>query len=102
MTLEELKTRAESTGIKYAYNNFSKPTQPPHLVVHTVNSNNFGADNKVYKENYNCQLELTTLKKDLELEKKIKEEILFDVFWEMSENFISSEGVYNTSYFFII
>ena len=102
MTLKELKTRAENAGFKYAYNNFKKATAPPHLVAHIVNSDNFGADNKVYSEIYNCQLELTSIIKDLELEKKIKKQILHDVFWDMSENYISSEEVFNTSYFFNI
>lgn len=100
MTLEELKNRAETSGFKYAYNNFKKDTVPPHLIVHCIDTDNFGADNKIYFVNTNIQLELTTIKKDLVLENKIETEILHDIYWEKQETYIESEKVYNVSYFF--
>ena len=48
MTLEELKTRCEKEGFKYAYGKFEKATEPPHLIAITADTDNFMADNKVY------------------------------------------------------
>jgi hypothetical protein len=102
MTLQELKTRAETAGFKYAYDHFIEDVQPPHIIAHKINSDNFGADNKMYYKINNIQLELTTLKKDLELENKIETEILYDVFWESQETYIEEEKIYNVNYFFEI
>lgn len=100
MTLIDLKTRAESVGFKYAYNNFKTDITPPHLIAHCIDTDNFGADNKVYSKSTNVQLELTTIKKDLVLENKIETEILYDIYWEKQESYIETEKVYNVSYFF--
>ena len=50
MTLEELKQRCIEQSFKYAYGRFKKITQPPHLVAITIDTDNFMADNKVYKK----------------------------------------------------
>ena len=47
-------------------------------------------------------LELTTTKKDLDLENKVEDEILYDIVWSKEETNIDDEGVYNVSYFFEI
>ena len=52
MTLEELKTRCEAQGFKYAYGKFKNPTEPPFIVVHLQDTENFFADNKVYKKKH--------------------------------------------------
>ena len=44
MTLEELKTRSEKAGFKYAYGKFKKPTEPPHLVAISTATDNFGTN----------------------------------------------------------
>lgn len=102
LTLTELNKRAIKAGFKYSYGVFKRPVEPPHLIGHVIDSDNFGADNKVYFEISPFQLELTTLSKDLELQKKVQNEILKDIFWRKSENYINVEEVYNTSYFFDI
>ena len=100
MTLETLKEKCEAEGFKYAFGKFTKSINPPHIIVTIINSNNFGADNKVYYKSLNGRLELTTLKKDLSLQKKIEENILSEIYWEKEEGIIADEEVYNTSYFF--
>ncbi len=102
MTLSELKNRCDMAGIAYSYGSFEQSIQPPHLVGHVIDSDNFSADDMVYYTNSNFQLELTTLKKDLQLNKKIESEILFDVYWEKNEEEIKDERIFNTSYFFDI
>ncbi len=72
MTLSELKNRCDMAGIAYSYGSFEQSIQPPHLVGHVIDSDNFSADDMVYYTNSNFQLELTTLKKDLQLNKKMR------------------------------
>ena len=102
MKLSELDDLCKSLNILYAYGSFTEPISPPHLIGTIVDTDNFSADNKVYYKNCNFRLELTTTKKDLNLEKKIETELLKDVYWNKTENRIEDEGVYNISYFFNI
>lgn len=103
MTLEELKTRCEKAGFKYAYGRFKKSTEPSHLVAITVGSNNFIADNKVYKKSTPIQLDYTYINKNLSEQNKIEDEILGDIPWEKSdETYLSDEDVWQVSYFFEI
>ena len=103
MTLEELKTRCEKAGFKYAYGGFKKPTEPPHLVAITVGSNNFMADNKVYKKSTPIQLDYTYINKNLSEQNKIEDEILGDIPWEKSdETYLSDEDIWQVSYYFEI
>lgn len=103
MTLEELKTRCKNAGFKYAYGQFKKPTEPPHLVAITTGTDNFMADNKVYSKDTPIQLAYTYLVKDLEMQNKIEDEILGDIAWNKSdETYLSDEDVWQVSYFFEI
>lgn len=103
MTLEELKNRCEEQGIKYAYGQFKKPTEPPHLVAICVATNNFSADNKVYKKDNPIKMDYTFLDKDLEIENKIENEILGDISWEKTdETYLPDEECWQVSYFFSI
>lgn len=103
MTLEELKTRSKNAGFKYAYGRFKKPTEPSHLVAKAVASNNFMADNKVYKKSTPIQLDYTYLDKNIEEQNKIEDEILGDIPWEKSdETYLSDEDIWQVSYFFEI
>ena len=76
MTLEELKERCEKAGFKYAYGLFEKPTEPPHLIAITVDTDNFMADNKVYYKDIPIRLDYTYITKNLEEQNKIENEIL--------------------------
>ena len=103
MTLEELKTRCENAGFKYAYGVFKKPTEPPHLIAICRDSDNFMADNKVYSKDTPIQLDYTYLVKDLAMQNKIEDEILDDIAWNKSdETYLTDEKVWQVSYFFEI
>lgn len=103
MTLEELKTKCEKAGFKYAYGRFLKATEPPHLVAITTGTNNFMADNKVYKKDTPIKLDYTYITKDLTKEEKIENEILGDIPWNKTdETYLSDEQVWQVSYFFNI
>lgn len=102
MTLLEINELCKKYKLPYAYKKFEKPTNPPHLIGTVIDSNNFGADNIVWYKRSNFMLELTTLKKDLKIQNVVENYILKDIFWEKKEDYIETEGVYNTSYFFEI
>ena len=99
--LEELKTKCENAGFKYAYCKFEKPTPPPHLVAIISDTDNFMADNKVYYGPIPIQLDYTYTEKNLEEQEKIENEILGDVAWNKTEEtYLQDEGVWQVSYFF--
>lgn len=110
MTWSELENRINNfyldseNGIKipYSHFDFDREVKPPHLMSTEIDSDNFIADNKIYFEKCNARLELTTDSRDRELEKRIEEEILFDIIWEKEITYIQSEKVWNVSYFFEI
>ena len=102
MKLSELDDLCKEINIPYAYGKFTEPINPPHLIGTVIDTDNFGADNKVWYKNCNFRLELTTIKKDLVLESKVENELLKDIYWDKTENQIEDEGVYNISYFFNI
>lgn len=99
--LEELKTKCENAGFKYAYGKFEKPTPPPHLVAIISDTDNFMADNKVYYGPIPTQLDYTYTEKNLEEQEKIEKEILGDIAWNKTEEtYLQDEGVWQVSYFF--
>lgn len=110
MTWNELENRINNfyldseKGIKipYSHFDFDREVEPPHLMSTEINSDNFIADNKIYFKKCNARLELTTDSRDRELEKRVEEEILFDIIWEKEITYIQSEKVWNISYFFEI
>lgn len=102
MKLSEIDDLCEKLNIPYAYGQFQSATEPPHLIGKIIDTENFGADNKVWYKVPNFILELTTLKKDLQLENKIQNELLKDVYWNKKENYIANEEIYNVSYYFKI
>jgi len=94
-----LFTLLKSTGLPVAYHHFTSPPSPPYIVYLFAYSSNFGADNKVHKESPNYQVELYTKTKDPAAEALI--EGLFDandIFWDKTETYIESEGLYQVLY----
>lgn len=110
MTWEELAKRIDNlyldnektVKIPYSHYDFDREVAPPHLMSTEVDTDNFLADNMIYFEKCNARLELTTDTRDIELEKRIEKEILFDIIWKREVNYIQSEKVWNISYFFEI
>ena len=101
MTLEELKTRCENAGFKYAYGLFKQPTEPPHLIAISTATENFMADNKVYYGTIPIQLDYTYIEKNIEEQEKIEKEILGDIAWNKTEEtYLQDEEVWQVSYFF--
>lgn len=103
MTLEELKTKCEAQGFRYAYGVFKHPVEPPHLIAISRDTDNFMADNIVYKKDIPIQLDYTYIDKDIDEQNKIEDIILADVAWNKTEEtYLSDEDVWQVSYFFEI
>lgn len=103
MTLADLKTRCVTQGFQYAYGVFKNPTEPPHLVARTRDTDNFMADNVVYVKDTPIQLDYTYENKDITEQNKIEDIILADIAWEKTEEvYLEDEKVWQVSYFFEI
>lgn len=110
MTLEKLEERIDNfyldeknkIKIPYSHYDFDREVVPPHLMSTEIDTDNFIADNRVYFEQVNARLELTTDSRDKKLEKRIEKEILFDIIWKREVTYIQSEKIWNVSYFFEI
>jgi hypothetical protein len=103
LTLSELKTLLNSSGITFKYHHWDKPPTLPFGVYITPSSENFKADGKVAQEFNNVIAELYTAKKDPATEKEIKD--VLDgagIFYETNETYIESEKMYQISYEFQI
>jgi hypothetical protein len=99
MTLQELNNILKSTGYEVAYSHFNTPIKPPFITYLISNSENFIADNKVYKKIDNIKIELYTSIKDLQAEEKL-EKLLDenDIAYETDETWIESEKLFQKIY----
>ena len=94
-----LFTLLKTTNLPVAYHHFTSPPSPPYMVYLFSYNTNFGADNKVYDAAKNFQIELYTKTKDLASEKLIEDALNgADVYWEKTETYIESEGLYQVLY----
>lgn len=101
MTLHDLYLRCKNNGMNYSYGLFKTPQEPPHLVAMTSNTNNFMADNKVYKKKLPIILYYTYKDKDIEQMNLIEDTILEGIGWNKTEEtYLSDENVWQVSYFF--
>lgn len=99
MTLQQLKVLLDQTGYPVAYNHFNSAPTVPFIVYRLPSTSNFGADNVVYHNINDVEIELYTNKKDLAAEKKLEDvlkanELPHQVF----ELWIESEKLYQRIY----
>ena len=104
MTLSELKQILDATGFPVAYyehkvTDTHPAPDPPFITYLELDSSNFFADNKTYKQIRNVNIELYTDKKDLAAE-KILEDLLDanDIPYETEEAFIQSQNLFQRIY----
>ena len=99
MTLEEIYETLQQLNLPIAYSHFKSPLEPPYLVYLVEDTQNFGADNRVYHHIENLVIELYTTKKDIVLEKNL-ETLLNEkeLFYEKVEAYIESEKLYEVRY----
>ena len=104
MTLSELFTMLNSITEfkdKVAYRAFpvGKAPQLPFICILATNTNNFKADNKVYKVIQGVDIELYSKLKD-EASESLIESVLNsnNIVWEKYEDWIDDEEVYQITY----
>jgi len=96
---ETLFTLLKTLNLPVAYHHFTSPPSPPYIVYLFSYNSNFGADNKVYDAKKNFQVELYSKAKDLASEKLIEDLLdANDIYWEKTETYIESEGLYQVLY----
>lgn len=99
MTLEEFAKLLETTNMPVAFYEFPKeePHDPPFICYITPGASQFGADGRVYYSGIKIQVELYTLQKDLEAEKKV-ESALASFYFTKDEGYLDSEKMYMVTY----
>lgn len=103
MTLQDLKERIENEGLKYQYGFVEDNTIPPYLCAVVCDSNNFVADNTVYKKIDSIELYYTYKVKDLTIEETIENNVLYDLVWRKGdEMYNAKENVWQVVYYFNI
>lgn len=101
MTHEEVVQMLEETGLPLAYDHFAEgeSPDPPFICFLFPGSENFAADNIVYAEFQNLNVELYTDEKNPELEEKVQAVLTrHELFWQQSEVWIESEKMYEVLY----
>lgn len=99
MTLVELKKILDATGFPVAYSHFNDPKKTPFITYLVTYSSNFHADNKVYKQIQNVDVELYTDKKDLAAEQTLEDLLnTNELPYEKVETYIDSEKIYQIIY----
>lgn len=109
MDIKGLRTVLDSTGLPVTYHSWksSDPDKPvpslPYIIYYLKNSNNMGADNKVYHKQNHYNIELYSDKKDIVSEQKLED--AFDsasIFYEKTESYIDSENMFEVLYEILI
>ena len=99
MSLEAIQNMLDATGIRFSYHHWEKPPSLPYGVFLDPTSNNFMADNQVYKSIKHVQIELYAEGKDTGAEDAI-ETVLnnHELPFEKEFLYIQDERLYETIY----
>lgn len=100
MTQAELYRNLKDIGLPLAYNHFTNEhPDPPYLVYLYSYSSDLLADNINYKEISNYQIELYTIKKDLENEKLVEEKLKeIELPYSKTETYLNDEKLFQIIY----
>lgn len=98
--MQDLMDLLKELEIPVAYDHFNTAIEPPCIVYRRISTDNFSADNKVYKKIEQFYVELYTEFKDVSKETALED--LFeesDIFWNVeSEDYIDTEKMYQVIY----
>ncbi|ALY08043.1 hypothetical protein EauS123_00044 [Exiguobacterium phage vB_EauS-123] len=99
MTLQQLKALLDQAGYPVAYNHFNSAPSIPFIVYRLPSTSNFDADNVVYHNINNVEIELYTNKKDLTAEKKLEDVLKANELpYQTFEVWIDSEKLFQRIY----
>ena len=103
MTLEDIKKRCDDAKIKYQYGLIEGNTEPPFVCGIVADSNNFVADDSVYKKILSVELYYVYKVKNTTTEETIENTILNGVVWRKGEeSYFAKENVWQIVYYFSI
>lgn len=101
MLVEEIKDMLGQTGLAVTYYSWPEKEAPslPYIVWYFPGSDNFAADDKVYKRIETLNIELYTKNKDFATE-QVVEGVLeaHQMVWDRTESYIESEHMYQVLY----
>ena len=101
MTIEEIKALVKSIGFDATYYQWPEKKVPPlpYVVWYFPRSVNFAADDQVYQEIEELNIELYTAEKDFTAE-AVVENVLdgAGIVWDKSETYLKSEDMYEVLY----
>ena len=101
MTYQDILTILSEINLPYAYDHFAEgeSPDPPFMVFLFPRSDNFGADNKVWKKINVLHIELYTDKKSPDIESQV-EAVLdkYEIYYDKTEVWIASERLYEVLY----
>lgn len=105
MTLETIYKQLLTLDMPVAYYSYPEELAPPlpYLIYFNPDSETFSADNRTYIKNRRIIVELYTIQKNTELEKKV--EVLLHQLqlpFSVQETYIDSEKMFMVSYEFYI
>ena len=101
MTMEDVKTLLESTGLPVAYRSFPEGNAPtlPFVCYRFPYTNNFAADGVAYAIINHVNVELYTQVKDPETEGKVEAALTgAGIYWEKSETYLEDEKCFQILY----
>ena len=105
MTLPELKELLKTLGLPVAYLQWAVGQVPrlPYILYYADEDNVFMADDTVYADGYAVTVEVYSHRKDLELERRVKELLKErNLPYESYGEFLKSEDMYLKAYEFNI
>ena len=89
----------KAIGLPVTYYQWETPPSLPYLVYLMTDTDNFGADNKVYAGATNYNIELYSNKKDPTSEKLVEGLLNSnEIFWDKTEVYIDSEKMFQVTY----
>lgn len=101
MRYQDIRTMLAETSLPVTYYSWPEKQVPalPYLVWYFPGSDNFAADNKVYKRILTLNIELYTENKSFATEDAV-EAVLddFSMVWDKVETFIETEKLYQVLY----
>lgn len=101
MTLEDIKTILEATGLPVAYRAFPEGGAPalPFLCYYSPYTNNFAADGVAYAIINHISVELYTQVKDPATEGKVEAALTgAGIYWDKSETYLEDEKCFQILY----
>lgn len=96
MTITQLAQKLLTLGYPVTYSHFKSAQTPPFICYTDQGSDNFSADNEIYHELEFVDIELYSTKKDLVIERKIKDLLKENKlpYMKAPPVWIESEGVF--------